>query len=56
MTNYELLVQANNAPNRDVNEVARLFTLCQLNGMKLRAWEFLGPAKNVERIWNSKAE
>ena len=57
MTNYELLVQAHRkVEGRDVNEIARLFTLCQLNGMNLKPWEFLGPVKPIERVWNTKAE
>ena len=57
MTNYELLVQAHRkVEGRDVNEIARLFTLCQLNGMNLKPWEFLGPVKPIERIWDTKRE
>ena len=52
MTNYELLLEAHGAKNRNVNEVAKYFTLCNNEGMRLKAFDFLGPAKPVQAVWN----
>ena len=39
---------------RDVNEVARLFTMCNNLGAKLNAFDFLGPVKPIERVWDAQ--
>jgi len=55
MTNYELLLEAHRkVEGRDVNEVARLFTLCNNEGMRLKAFDFLGPVKPIERVWDAQ--
>ena len=51
MTNYEALLQAHTAKNRDVNEVARLFTLCNNEGMRLKAFDFI-TNRPVKAVWD----
>ena len=55
MTNYKKLIAAHTAKNRDVNKVAKYFTLCNNEGMNLKAFNFI-TNKPVKRIWNTKAE
>ena len=46
------LQAAHTAADRNVNEVARLFTMANNMGAKLKAFNFLGPAKPVQAVWN----
>jgi hypothetical protein len=48
------LQAAHTAANRDVNEVARLFTQANSLGANLKAFNFLGPAKPVQAVWNEQ--
>ena len=43
---------AHTSANRDANEVARLFTMANNMGAGLKAFNFLGPAKPVQAVWN----
>ena len=46
------LNEAHTAADRNVNEVARLFTMANNMGAGLKAFNFLGPAKPVQAVWN----
>ena len=58
MKNLQALLEelnaAHTADNRDVNEVARLFTMCNNLGANLKAFNFLGPAKPVQAVWDAQ--
>ena len=43
---------AHTSANRDANDVARLFTMANNMGAGLKAFNFLGPAKPVQAVWN----
>ncbi len=43
---------AHTSPNRDVNEVANLFTQANNLGARLQAFNFLGPVKEVKAVWD----
>ena len=54
MSNYDLLVQAAKATQRDSNEIGRLFTMCtQVEGMKLSAVDFINPNKAADLRYSS---
>ena len=49
----EELNAAHTAANRDVNEVARLFTMCNNLGANLKAFNFI-TNKPVKRVWDAQ--
>jgi hypothetical protein len=53
MNNYEKLMAAHTAKNRDVNQVAKYFTLCNNEGMNLKAFNFI-TNKPVKRVWDEQ--
>ena len=55
MSNYERLVEEHNSPNRDLNKVAKYFTLCNMEGVNLKAFNFLNNKKPDLR-WSSGKE
>ncbi len=52
MKKYDELVKASKAEVRDVNLIARLFTECQMAGMKLSHRDFMGPARPLDLTYN----
>ena len=44
---------AHTAANRDANEVARLFTMCNNMGANLKAFNFI-TNKPVKAVWNAQ--
>ncbi len=47
----EELQEAHTAANRDVNEVARLFTMCNNMGAKLQAFNYI-TNRPVKAVWD----
>ena len=53
MNNYEKLMAAHTSPNRNVNEVAKYFTLCNNEGMNLKAFNFI-TNRPVANVWDEQ--
>ena len=57
MSNYDLLVQAAKATNRDSSEIGRLFTICtQVEGMRLKHIDFMNPNKAADLRYSSSKD